>query len=418
MEESKSKTDQQINFHYSVAETDSHTYIEGSLTPDELVKICHRICEGNADQKDIILLQKYSVIANNQNQAQWAKSIINATEIGKLHNGDIINNYHLIDEETKAIFREILQRLQKFNVQSFPEENNLISLADDKCVAPTNSQKQLSLPLPELNNFEFEVVNVNAQGRETKRERRQSTYFIDELGNSVVMQMVSIQGGNFLMGGSQEDERPQHLVNIKPFFMGRYPITQAQWKAIANLPKINRHLNPDPSYFKGDNLPVERVSWYEAQEFCARISQKTGRIYRLPSEAEWEYACRARTSTPFYFGKIITSNLANYCCENENINSINRQCTTQVGNFPANDFGLYDMHGNVWEWCADYEHDDYQGAPSDGSAWVDDGNEECRIVRGGSWGFYSNWCRSTSRFSEAATTKDKQFGFRIVCYLM
>ncbi|WP_353930848.1 formylglycine-generating enzyme family protein [Okeanomitos corallinicola TIOX110] len=406
MGESESKTDQQKNFHYSVAQTDSHTYIEGTPAPDELVKICDRIPEGNVDQKDIILQKKSLVTANSQYPVQQsANSIINVNEIGKFHNGDYINNISII------------------NIITIHQDQVRDEKISEKVLDPTNSQKQLSLTLPELNSFEFEVVNLDDQGRETKRERKQAQYFPEDLGNGILLEMVSIQAGRFQMGasreedGSPEDERPQHLVNIKPFFMGRYPITQAQWKAIANLPKINRHLNPEPSYFKGDNLPVERVSWYEAQEFCARISQKTGRIYRLPSEAEWEYACRARTSTPFYFGKIITTNLANYCCENENINSINHQCTTQVGKFPANEFGLYDIHGNVWEWCADYEHDDYQGAPSDGSAWVDDG-EEYRILRGGSWVSRSNLCRSASRFSDSETSKDKEFGFRVVCDLI
>jgi formylglycine-generating enzyme required for sulfatase activity len=119
---------------------------------------------------------------------------------------------------------------------------------------------------------------------------------------------------------SQEEERPQRIVNIKPFFMSKYPITQAEWKVVAKLPKINRDIEPEPSNFKGDNLPVERVSWFDAQEFCQRLSQKTGRNYRLPSEAEWEYACRAQTSTPFHFGKKITTHLANYCGQNKEIN--------------------------------------------------------------------------------------------------
>lgn len=421
MGESESKTDQQKNFYYSADQTDTHTYIEGTPTPDKLVKILDRILNGNRNENDINLLRQCLRTVNGQNQVQLANYIVNLAEGNGVHIGDRIT-YQGIDEETKIILRQLQQFLQKSQVSI--SSNFSPQTPTEKFLVNTNSHKQVSRLPPELNSFEFEVVTVDHKGKETKRYRKQAEYFIEDLGNSVVLEMVSIPGGNFPMGasreeeGSQEDERPQHLVNIKPFFMGRYPITQAQWKAIANLPKINRHLNPDPSYFKGDNLPVERVAWYEAQEFCARISQKTGRIYRLPSEAEWEYACRARTSTPFYFGKIITSNLANYCCENENINSINCQCTTQVGKFPANEFGLYDMHGNVWEWCADYEHGDYQGAPSDGSAWVDDGNEECRIVRGGSWNSRSNLCRSTFRFYEAATTTDEEFGFRVICSLI
>jgi formylglycine-generating enzyme required for sulfatase activity len=233
--------------------------------------------------------------------------------------------------------------------------------------------------------------------------------------------MVSIAGGKFQMGAPQdeseslEDERPQHIVTLNPFFIGKYPITQAQWRVIAKLPKIKRRLELEPSCFKGDNLPVERVSWYDAQEFCERVSRETGRKYRLPNEAEWEYACRAQTSTPFHVGKKITQNLAKYFAESENINSIFRQQTTEVGSFPANAFGIYDMHGLVWEWCADYEHEDYQGAPLDGSSWLNDGNYEYRILRGGSWDSAAHLCRSASRFSENASITDRQFGFRVVC---
>lgn len=290
---------------------------------------------------------------------------------------------------------------------------------------------------PTLSTFEFEVVTVNAQGQEIRRCCKQAQCFIEILGNAVELAMVSIPGGKFQMGApkdeeaSQEDERPQHLVAVKPFFMGRYPITQAQWRAIATLPKIKRHLDPESSCFEGDNRPVERVSWYEVMEFCERLSKKTGREYRLPSEAEWEYACRARTPTPFHFGKTVTTNLANYCGQNPKINGVlcqgtysNEPCgvyrkqTTEVGSFPANAFGLHDMHGNVWEWCADCEHEDYQGAPSDGSSWLNDGNSEYRILRGGSWDSFPQTCRSASHFSEDASITDKQFGFRVVCSFM
>ena len=192
--------------------------------------------------------------------------------------------------------------------------------------------------------------------------------------------------------------------------MGKYPITQAH-QAIASLPKIKHDLDPDPSCFKGDNRPIERVSWYDAEEFCDRLSQKTRRFYRLPSEAEWEYACRAQTTTPFHFGATITTELANYCGQDKNTKAcfykgtyrneakgIYRQGTSEVDIFSDNTFGLHDMHGNVWEWCADYYHNNYQEAPSDGSVWLINGNEEGRILRGGWWNSPPNICRSASRF--------------------
>lgn len=174
-------------------------------------------------------------------------------------------------------------------------------------------------------------------------------------------------------GEGSDNERPQHWVTVEPFWMGKYPVTQAQWRAIATLPKVDRELTANPSYFEGDSRPVERVSWRDAVEFCKRLSQRTGQNYRLPSEAEWEYACRAGTTTPFHFGETLTSALANYdadsTCGSE-LASERRQQTTSVDNFPANTFGLYDMHGNVDEWCADHWHDSYTGAPTDGSTWL------------------------------------------------
>jgi formylglycine-generating enzyme required for sulfatase activity len=275
--------------------------------------------------------------------------------------------------------------------------------------------------VPTTSTFEFEVVTVDAQGRETKRCPKQAQYFVEILGDAVDLEMVSIPGGKFTMGAAQEefesgeDERPRHLVTVKPFFMGKYPITQAQWRAIASGPKIKRDLDPDPSCFKGDNRPIERVSWYDAEEFCDRLSKETKRVYRLPSEAEWEYACRARTATPFHFGATITTNLANFCEQDQSRNTVDRKQTTEVGSFPANAFGLCDIHGNVWEWCADYWHDNYQGAPLNGSACLNSGNQEYRILRGGSWDCFPHLCRSASRFSENPTITDKEFGFRVVC---
>jgi formylglycine-generating enzyme required for sulfatase activity len=284
-----------------------------------------------------------------------------------------------------------------------------------------------------LSSFAFEVVTVNARGRETNRSRRQAKFFPEELGGGVILEMVSIPGGTFLMGspnsesGREDTESPQHGVTVQPFFMGKYAVTQAQWKVVAALPKVNRDLNPDPSEFKGANRPVENVSWDDAMEFCARLSKKTGRDYRLPSEAEWEYACRAGTTTPFHFGETITPDLANY---NGNYTSASgpkgnyRQETTPVGSFPPNAFGLYDMHGNVWEWCADPWHPNYSDAPSDGSVWNSGKNEDAadaaaslrryRLQRGGSWDDNPRNCRAAYRDRDVPDIGYGHFGFRAV----
>ena len=301
----------------------------------------------------------------------------------------------------------------------FREPEKLPQTNDD--LATNFSANPPTSLIPDTTTFEFEVVTVDAQGRETKRCPKQAQYFVEILGDGVGLEMVSIPGGKFTMGAAQEefesaeDERPRHLVTVKPFFMGKCPITQVQWRAIASRPKIKRDLDPDPSCFKGDKRPIERVSWYDAEEFCDRLSKQTKRVYRLPSEAEWEYACRARTATPFHFGATITTNLANFCEQDQSRNTVDRKQTTDVGIFPANAFGLYEMHGNVWEWCADNWHEDYQNAPYDGSVWVIDGNPEYRILRGGSWDYSPCFCRCASRFFENPNVRDNEFGFRVVC---
>jgi formylglycine-generating enzyme required for sulfatase activity len=199
--------------------------------------------------------------------------------------------------------------------------------------------------------------------------------------------------------------------------LGRYLITQAQWRVVAGYEPITKDLTPNPSRFKGDNLPVENIRWVDAQEFCQRLSAKTGKNYRLPSEAEWEYACRAGTVTPFHFGETISTELANYQGSetyNNGPKGEYRGETTKVGVFPANPFGLYDMHGNVWEWCEDDWHGNYEGAPSDGSAWVElDRSNTYKLVRGGSWFNLPFSCRSASRSSFNGINYD--VGFRVVC---
>ena len=265
-----------------------------------------------------------------------------------------------------------------------------------------------------LQTFQFEVVTVNAQGNITNRRSEEAKYFEEDLGNGVTLGMMQIPGGTFMMGSPEgeanivQDETPQHQVKVPGFFMGKYEITQAQYQAI---------MDSNPSNFKGEKRPVESVSWDDAVEFCKKLSDKTGRTYRLPSEAEWEYACRARTKTPFYFGETITTDLVNY---NGNYpygsapKGEYRQQTIDVGKFPPNSFGLYDMHGNVWEWCQDVYNDNYQSAPKDGSAWLTGKDNDIKLLRGGSWFDYARDCRSAFRNGLARADRNYDVGFRVV----
>ncbi|MBE8991087.1 formylglycine-generating enzyme family protein [Nostoc sp. LEGE 12450] len=264
------------------------------------------------------------------------------------------------------------------------------------------------------------------------RTQKTAQYYVEDLGNGITLDMVLIPGGSFMMGSPENElermdsESPQHSVNIQNFCIGKYPVTQAQWKAVAALPQVNKELEADPSKFKGDQRPVEQVSWYDAVEFCSRLAVHTKRQYRLPSEAEWEYACRARTTTPFHFGETITSQLANYDATKvygRGVEGIYRQETTLLGSFnAANTFGLYEMHGNVWEWCLDDWHDNYEGAPNNGSAWFDDNNnfyqkQGCAVLRGGSWDDNPESCRSAFRDDVTRGNRYNSIGFRVVCNL-
>ena len=257
------------------------------------------------------------------------------------------------------------------------------------------------------------------------RYRRTNKSYTEDLGDGVKLTLMLIPSGEFLMGapeeepGSQGNERPQHLVEVPQFLMGRYQITQAQWRVVYGYPQIERELNPDPSRFKGDHRPVERVSWEDAQEFCERLSAQTGKEYRLPSEAQWEYCCRAGTKTPFHFGEIITAEIANYNgtgIYNNGPKGEYREQTTEVGMFPANEWGLHDVHGNVLEWCEDDWHSNYEGAPNDGSAWVEINRKSTRrVLRGGSWFNNPVGCRSACRDHDSRVIRLNGFGFRLCC---
>jgi formylglycine-generating enzyme required for sulfatase activity len=268
--------------------------------------------------------------------------------------------------------------------------------------------------------------------------RRRAQGFREALGAEAVdatsLTMLWMLPGRFWMGSPEEEperssaEGPQHLVQLQGFFLSQTPITQAQWRQVADW-KPNKgerawsqKLNPNPSHLKGDQRPVEQVSWDEAMEFCHRLSQRTGRHYTLPSEAQWEYACRAGTISPFYCGSTISTKLANYDgtkVYGDGEKGDYWQQTMDVASFPANPWGLYDMHGNVWEWCADYWHGNYEDAPEDGRAWIDEGAKanylNWRLLRGGSWYGRPGNCRSAFRNNIPPGNRNSNIGFRVCC---
>jgi formylglycine-generating enzyme required for sulfatase activity len=270
-----------------------------------------------------------------------------------------------------------------------------------------------------------------------QRHLKTAKYFTQEIRNGVSLDMVQIPGGSFIMGspeteeGHQSNESPQHQVTLPAFFMGKYPVTKAQWRSVvSSTTQVKRSINPELSNFDSGDLPVENVSWLDAEEFCLRLSKLSDREYCLPTEAQWEYACRAGTTTPFHFGQTIGSDIANYRAQDWEVGKTTypgkygpgelgefRKTTTSVDSFKlANRFGLYDMHGNVWEWCLDHWHESYKDALEDGSAWLDLGAEEDarRVLRGGSWYYDPAACRSASRSGSNADRRINFIGFRLV----
>lgn len=218
-------------------------------------------------------------------------------------------------------------------------------------------------------------------------------------------EMVIIEGGTFTMGsavsGDDAASSPQHSINIKTFAIGKYEITHSQWFNI---------MATRPSMFKGDDLPVEQITWKQAWEFTRKLSEKTGQSYRLPTEAEWEYAARAGSQTDYYFGTD-QSHLPDHSWFDENSD----ETTHPVGQKPANNYGLYDMYGNVWEWTLDCWNTSYEGAPTDGSAWTS-GDCSMRVVRGGSWYNKIRYINSTARarYSSEIRYNSKGGGLRVV----
>jgi formylglycine-generating enzyme required for sulfatase activity/uncharacterized caspase-like protein len=313
-----------------------------------------------------------------------------------------------LDSEAIDKIVELKPKLAQLSTASKPTKPSEVPLLKGDLGGSPSSQPIEPNPSKTIvyPKFKFEYATIDRNNK-IKIHPGEANHFRETI-SGVDFELVQIPAGSFEMGSDQNDsEKPIHLVTVPEFFMGKYPVTQAQWKTIANLKQKNRKLDPDPSYFKGADRPVETVSWEDAVEFCDRLSDHTGRVYRLPSEAEWEYACRAGTTTDYHFGEAIDPALANYERKHGE--------TTTVGKFPGNPWGLFDCHGNVWEWCADAWHDNYDRAPTDGSARGAVGNTEYHSGRGGSWAGPAVNSRSASRYNHARANFDLNLvGFRLV----
>ena len=249
-------------------------------------------------------------------------------------------------------------------------------------------------------------VQMEHEQEERLRKEKEEQEKLAKQYNSIGMKFTHIPAGVFMMGSKEfqeiDEEKPVHQVKIdKPFYLGTYPVTQREWKAI---------MGNNPSDFEGDDLPVEQVSWDDVQEFIKQFNENEGTDkYRLPSEAEWEYAARAGTTTRYCFGND-ESKLDDYAWYDENSD----RKTHPVGKKKSNDWGLYDMHGNVWECVQDEWHDDYEDAPTYGSAW-ENGDGILRVSRGGSWIYGAFFCRSAYRYpNDDPGVRSSELGFRLL----
>jgi formylglycine-generating enzyme required for sulfatase activity len=217
------------------------------------------------------------------------------------------------------------------------------------------------------------------------------------------LEMVWVSAGTFQMGSNDSeassDENPVHTVNLNGFWLGKYEVTQRQYEALMGTNLLLR--------FKGPDNPVETVSWEDAVTFCRKLSQATGKTYTLPSEAQWEYACRAGSTAKWCFGSD-ERQLGEYAWHDANSN----YQTHRVGQKRWNAWGLYDMHGNVWEWCQDWYHDSYSGSPTDGSSW-ETPTGRFRVIRGGYWFFRAANCRSAGRYGGPPDGRFNFVGFRL-----
>ncbi len=302
----------------------------------------------------------------------------------------------------------ILQSGLKVTINSKPQGANIYIGDSYKGKAPQNidlsfGEHTVKLTGTDKDKYKDTEHTINI------RQNGKTTYTLPLKQEDEDYNMVFIKGGTFQMGSNNgyEREKPVHTVTVSDFYIGKYEVTQKQWEEI---------MGNNPSYFKGDNLPVEQVSWNDIQEFIKKLNRKTGKKYRLPTEAEWEYACRAGTTTPFNTGNCLSTNQANYDGNypyKECSKGTYREKTTTVGSFSPNAWGIYNMHGNVYEWCQDVYKSDFYSQSKNATNPIYAGSGSRRVIRGGSWNGYSEYCRSADRSSYAPSYSNDYIGFRL-----
>jgi len=298
----------------------------------------------------------------------------------------------------------------------------LVGLFIGKFLLPPPPKKVQQVTAGELARQTYSVAQVDERGRMSIQPAA-APLLREDLGEGVALDLIQVPAGDFELGAypgemQQElDEGPRHSVRISTFYMSIYEITQQQWTAVTALPAVERELPVSPWSKAGPDLPVHNITWYQAREFCLRLTQGLGRVYRLPREAEWEYACRGGpVDTPFHFGGLLTDQVANFAPLPPFSQSVppglNRNEVVSVATFPyASHFGLYQMHGNVKEWCQDY-YGPYRPGSEVNPKGPSGGHD--RVVRGGGYRSPAARCRTAARSHESPDESSNDIGFRVV----
>ncbi|MEL6779489.1 MAG: SUMF1/EgtB/PvdO family nonheme iron enzyme [Cyanobacteria bacterium J06597_16] len=327
----------------------------------------------------------------------------------------------LRSEDIQRVEQQVLGRHLRSAPHQIPSQTP--SQIPSQCLIQISTPPAQTLALRPIavqrKSLKFETVQIDPQGKTVSRIGCESVAFTESVADGVTLEMVCIPGGSFVMGapageeGACEGEWPQQEVSVPEFWMGRTVITRSQWQVFLNRDRTSHHPN---AILSAPRRPVENVFWTDAVEFCQWLSQRSGRTYQLPSSAQWEYACRAGTTTPFYFGDTLTPALANYngnYAYGQGRRGVYRQQTTAVGSFPPNAFGLYDMHGNVWEWCVDGWHS--LPTVENERDRIQQLSSKKKFLRGGSWSYLPTNCRSAYRLNYPFHNRIDDTGFRVVC---
>lgn len=358
-----------------------------------------RIQDANLDRGDMVFF-----LTRNPDNVTEEQAWLEATKQNTIQSYTVFVNSYRNSKYVSEALRTLVALSNSIESRQPPPGNSILP--------PLTTQRAIAVrSVP----FEFTTLSVESGSEKTTMINES---FEEDLGEGVKLKLVKVPEGKFKMGSLRTiEEKPVHDVKVEEFYIGSLEVTQKQWERVAKMEKVKINLPKKPAItVTGDNLPAVGPTWDEAQEFCDRLSRSTGRIYTLPSEAEWEYAARAGTATSFYFGSKINAEIVNFNASvesNEGIKGFNRNHLIDAGSLGiANKYGIFDMYGNAAEWCQDGWEDTYDKAPDNGTARI--GSSYKKVIRGGSYSLVAGRVCSTCRSSETRDTSSEYIGFRVV----